>query len=262
MPISSAARITRVPLGTRDLDVVDGQRDQVVDLGLAPRSGVLVVDGHARAPAVSAKRVEAAGSNGQPPSVEVRDVLVAEVLDRRRDRAGRAVAERAERPAEDVVAQVEQLVEVAPRCPRRARAGAGSAPATRCPRGTACTCRRTRACRTRSSAAPRGRRRWSRRRSAAPWCRASTRPRHALVVERDVEVLGGEQRRGRAARRPELQLVALADAAGQVEQLAQRDAQRRLVLAGPRDVPGQRVQREALATSRCPCGEPVGAVAR
>ena len=41
----------------------------------------------------------------------------------------------------------------------------------------ACTCRRTRACRTRSSAAPRGPRRWSRRRAGARGCRASSRPR-------------------------------------------------------------------------------------
>ena len=62
-------------------------------------------------------------------------------------------------------------------CPRPARAWSGSAPATRCPRGTACTCRRTRACRTRSSAAPPGPRRWSRRRAAARGCRASSRRR-------------------------------------------------------------------------------------
>ena len=43
---------------------------------------------------------------------QVGEVLVAEVLDRARDRAGRAVAEGAERPAEDVVALVEQQVEV------------------------------------------------------------------------------------------------------------------------------------------------------
>ena len=36
----------------------------------------------------------------------------------------------------------------------------------------------------------------------------------------------------RAAGRPELQLVALADAAGEVDQLAQRDAERGFVLAG------------------------------
>ena len=43
----------------------------------------------------------------------------------------------------------------------------------------------------------------------------------------------------------------VADAAGEVEQLAQGDAERRFVLAGPRHVAGQRVEREALATSRC-----------
>src|SRR5579859_1317909 len=42
----------------------------------------------------------------------VLDELVPEVLDRRLDRADRAVAERAERAAENVVADVEQLVQV------------------------------------------------------------------------------------------------------------------------------------------------------
>jgi NADH-quinone oxidoreductase subunit F len=42
----------------------------------------------------------------------VRDVLVAEVLNRRRDRAGGTVPERAERATEDVVALVEEQLEV------------------------------------------------------------------------------------------------------------------------------------------------------
>src|SRR3954470_18405603 len=46
------------------------------------------------------------------PFGEVLEVLVAEVLDRAGDRAGGAVAERAERPAQDVVALVQQEFEV------------------------------------------------------------------------------------------------------------------------------------------------------
>src|SRR5262245_18088678 len=42
----------------------------------------------------------------------VLEVLVPEVLDRRDDRADRPVGQRAERPAEDVVAHVEQLLQV------------------------------------------------------------------------------------------------------------------------------------------------------
>src|SRR5690348_12075407 len=44
--------------------------------------------------------------------LEVLDELVPEVLDRGQHRADRAVAERAERAAADVVADVEQLVQV------------------------------------------------------------------------------------------------------------------------------------------------------
>src|SRR5215470_4223312 len=44
--------------------------------------------------------------------LEVLDELVPEVLDRGHHRADRTVAERAERAAEDVVADVEQLVQV------------------------------------------------------------------------------------------------------------------------------------------------------
>ena len=73
-----------------------------------------------------------------------------------------------------------------------------------------------------------------------------------LEVQRHVEVLGGQDRGRRTARRPELQLVAVADAAGQVDQRAQRDAQRRLVLPGLRDVAGQGEDRRSPWTSRCP----------
>ena len=78
--------------------------------GLEPPTGldVVTVIGRCRSPA---KTVEAAGSNGQPPACRSAPrYSLAEVLQRRRDRAGRAVAQGAERPAEDVVADVEQRV--------------------------------------------------------------------------------------------------------------------------------------------------------
>src|SRR3954451_14842193 len=68
-----------------------------------------------------------------------------------------------------------------------------------------------------------------------------------LVVQGDVEVLGGEDRRGRAARCPELELVSLANTAGELEQLAQRGAERGLELSGAAHVPRQREERHALA---------------
>ena len=86
---------------------------------------------------------------------------------------------------------------------------------------------------------------------------------HALEVERDVQVLVGQQRGRRAARRPELERVPGREhAARQVDQLAQRDAERRLVLARVLDVPGQREDAEALGLLGAEPGEPVGAVRR
>src|SRR5690606_37689151 len=48
-----------------------------------------------------------------------------------------------------------------------------------------------------------------------------------------------------APRRPELQLVAVADPAGEVDQLAHRDAERGLELAGVGHVPGEAEDAEA-----------------
>ena len=73
-----------------------------------------------------------------------------------------------------------------------------------------------------------------------------------LEVERHVEVLVGEQRGRGAAGRPELQLVAVADAAREVDQLAQGDAQRGFVLAGLGDVARQARRCRSPWTSRCP----------
>ena len=73
-------------------------------------------------------------------------------------------------------------------------------------------------------------------------------------------MLGREQRGARPAGRPELELGPVAHAAAELEQLAQRDAERRLVLAGALHVAGQRVERVALALLGAHRGEPLGAV--
>ena len=62
-PTCSAARITRVSLGTLTCDAVDGQADRLDGRSF---SGALSSGRHAVAPA-GAKSVEAAASNGQPP---------------------------------------------------------------------------------------------------------------------------------------------------------------------------------------------------
>ena len=157
-------------LGDADLDAVDGQGDEVGVASPALWSSSCV--GSHGCEGGRGGRVERAAAVAQ-----VCEVLVAEVLDRARDRAGRTVAEGAERAAQDVVALVEQQVEVVLARPAPSPGGPASASATTCPHGTGCTCRRTRACRTRSTAAPRGPRRWSRRRAAGRGCRAWSRPR-------------------------------------------------------------------------------------
>src|SRR5262249_46349872 len=67
-----------------------------------------------------------------------------------------------------------------------------------------------------------------------------------LIVQRDVQVLVGEWRRGRPAGSPELEPVPGPYPAGQLQQLAQRGAERCLVLAGRGDMAGQREQPESL----------------
>ena len=248
-PTCSAARITRVPLGTLT------STPSMVRVTRSVFSTLVELVGrrHAVGSRGGEERWRRPGRTGSRRCVEVREVLVAEVLDRGRDRAGRAVAERAERAAEDVVALVEQQCRGRPRCPGPSRGGPGSAPATRCPRGTACTCRRTRACRTRSSAAPPAPRRWSRRRSAAPWCRASSRPRR--------------RPRSRAARRGARRSAAGCDEPPGVQNFsswpsrmppARSSSSRRVMPSGASywpgcvDVAGQARDAVCPWTSRCP----------
>ena len=188
------------------------------------------------------------------------EVLVAEVGDRALDRAHGTVGQRAERPAEDVVALVEQQVEVALLADSLLELGEG----LHQPPGALPARRALAAGLVLVELGP-----------------AQHRPDHAggLVEEleragaehragRDdllepegyVEVLVGQQRRAGAAGGPELQQVAVAHAAGQVDQLAKRDAERGFVLAGSGDVAGEAEDPVALGLLGAHRREPRGAV--
>ncbi len=152
MPISSAARITSVPLGTLSWWSSMVRRRPSSVVGSRPAAGR-----RSRGPSPSSRQLLHRAGPTQHRGVRVEraaavarcaHVLVAEVLDGRDDRAGRAVAERAERLADDGVGDVEQLVQIVLACRARSPAARRSAPASRCPRGTACTCRRIRVRRT------------------------------------------------------------------------------------------------------------------
>ncbi len=153
----------------------------------------------------------------------------------------------AERPAEDVVADVEQLVEVLlGALPVLEPAQHLDQPVRALPAGGALAARLVLVelgpAQHRADDAGRVVEDLQR-----PGAEHRTGRADGLEVERDVEVLGGEQRGRRAARRPELQLVPAPDAAGHVEQLAQRDAERGLVLARP----VRRARTARRARSRC-----------
>ena len=92
--------------------------------GAAPACGFSGGRRHAEAPVSSASWSGCATAGCAATQVQE---LLAEVLDAAGDRAGRAVTEGAERAAEDVVADVEQRVDVLLRCPRRAPSARGSA---------------------------------------------------------------------------------------------------------------------------------------
>src|SRR3954470_8856908 len=120
-PTCSAARMISVPAGTltRTPSIVSVTRS------VFSTSAVLIWAclGRGFAGDTELRGVSSSGSLGgedrggdrverAAPFGEVLEVLVAEVLDRAHDRAGGAVAERAERPAQDVVALVQQEVEI------------------------------------------------------------------------------------------------------------------------------------------------------
>ena len=138
----------------------------------------------------------------------VLDEFVPEVLDRRHDRADRAVAERAERAAQDVVADVKQLVEVA----LAALAALERVEHLDDPERALAARRALAAGLVLVELHPPQRGAHDAGRLVEDLQRpgAEHRPGRAdrLEVERHVHVLVGEDRRGRPAGRPELQLVA------------------------------------------------------
>ena len=69
-----------------------------------------------------------------------------------------------------------------------------------------------------------------------------TRRTRRLERELEVEAIGPDEAAGRAAEQDRLQLAAAGDAARQVDHLAQRDAERRLVEARPLDAAGEAEQ--------------------
>src|SRR4051794_16996443 len=236
-PTCSAARITSVFSGTLTSipSIVSETVLTVSGTAAAGFSGAVVMSllGHFQLVGEEGglHRVERAAALR-----EVLEVLVAEVPDRALDRAHRAVGKRAERAAEDVVALVEQQVEVTLLADALLELGEH----LHQPPG-ALTARRALAARL----------------VLVELGPAQGRPHHAgglvedleragaehragradpLEVQGYVEVLGGEQRRAGPTRRPELQLVPLADPARELEQRAQRDAERGFVLARPGDV--------------------------
>src|SRR5215831_13456171 len=233
MPIISAARITRVPLGTAisNPSMVTLTESVVVCTVITKSPG----------PGGRGGRVEGAAA-----FLLMLHDLVPEVLDRGGNRRGHGVTERAECPADDVLADVEQLVQVLlgalavldpldhPHHPVGALPARRALPA--------------RLVLVELRPAERGAQHAGGVIEDLQRPGAEQRPGggHRLEIKRNVQVLVGQDRRGRPAGSPELQPVSLPDAAGHVEQLAQRDAERRLVLAGIGDVPGQREDAVAL----------------
>src|SRR5579875_2946398 len=175
----------------------------------------------------------------------VRDVLIAEILNRRGHRTGCAVAEGAERPPKDVVRQIEQGLNVFSgaeaflqpvenlRVPERAF------PARRAfPAGL-----------VRVELAPplHGADHAGRLVENLQGGGAEHRAvlRRSLKIKRDIEVFRGEERGRGTPGSPEFQFVTLPHAAGGVQQFTQGNSERRLVLAGPGDVTGERENLES-----------------
>src|SRR6185295_739978 len=98
MPIRSAVRITSSPFGAVT------STPSMVSVTWSVRFSTSVMS-------VGSNQLRAVQLRGLA-ALDVVDVVLLEVLDGRRHRAGRAVAEAAERAAEDVVAGVQQGVEV------------------------------------------------------------------------------------------------------------------------------------------------------
>src|SRR5271166_5439147 len=262
MPISSAARITRVPLGTLisapsivSVTISGWRTWSPVWVLAAPEDTVI---GASR---LSVRREHGlSGVERASASFDVGDVLVAEVLDRRHHRAGRTIAQRAERLPQDRVGDVQQLVEIL------VGALAGFQPLVDLvqPEGALSARRALPARLVFVELGPPSHRAHHTGGFVEDLQRLGAQHRadstHSLVVQRHIEVLVGEQRCRRTTGRPELEPVPGAHPAGVVEQLTQRDTQRSLVLTRPGDVSGQRIQREARRFLGAHGPEPIDAV--
>ena len=230
MPISSAARITNVPLGTDDLDVVDGQGHHLDRRWR--RSGVCgqrhlaphLLRGCA-APACRARR----GSNGQPPARCASYSSRKHLMD---DMIGLAApSPNAQNDFPKMVSEMSSSLSIVLGCP----AGLQALVDLGQPVG-ALAARRAFAARfVGVELRPAAHRPYHAGGLVEDLQRLGAQHRpdtgHALVIQWHVEVFVGQQRRRRAAGCPELQLVTGPDPAGVLEQFAQRDPQRRLVLA-------------------------------
>ncbi len=205
-PTCSAARITRVSLGTEtstpSMVTVTSSTFSTwpwwPSRGRSSRQCLLAGEGGA------GLAVEGAAAVG-----EVGEVLLAEVLHRRGDRAGGAVAEGAEGAAR-MLSQTSSSMSRSDSEPLPCSRLASVWTSHQVPSRHGVHFRTTRACRTPSTAARRGPRRWSRRRPAARGCRASSPPRRR---PRSRAARRGARRSAAACssrRGPELQLVALA----------------------------------------------------
>src|SRR6201985_3277073 len=111
MPINSAARITRVPLGTL-ISVPSMVSDTMSGGRTSSPVSVLAALVMGRSTLSVRGQHGVFGVERAPTALDVSDVLVAEVLDRRHHGAGGAITQRAERLSEDGVGDVEQLFEV------------------------------------------------------------------------------------------------------------------------------------------------------
>ncbi len=201
------------------------------------------------------------GRHGAAAFADVRLVLGAEVLDRRQRRRRRGVAERAQRLADDVVADADQQVDVAhlPFAvldPRQDLVEPVAAFAARRALAARLVLVEVQQVRRRPHHA-------GRLVHDDDAGRAEHRAglRHVVEAGRDVELIGQQDRHRRSAGDDRLQLVAVADAAGVVvDQLVQRRLHRRFVHARLLHVAADAEQLRPAVLLGAERGEPLGAV--
>src|SRR5680860_1628193 len=252
IPSCSAARMTRVPLGTSirrpsmvtATGSVRGATSVMVAEDLRSEEGAGGLGaGHRRRTVTTGvvghhARVGCDGVGQAAVGHEVGE-LVAEVLDGALDAAGGTIAQRAERAAEDVVTDLVEHADVL----FAALAGQEAVQDLGEPEGALPAWRALAAGLMLVEARPVQARLHHAGLVGVHHHRRGTEHgagrRDALVVHGDVEVIGGEQRRRGAARSPELQRPAGQHAAaGLLDDLARGHAQRPFVVAGPHDLAG------------------------